>query len=298
MSAYASQSITKSESQIVKKNPIVPVSQLDSSKIIITDPYLKKEDKKYYSYVLYRQVDEKSITCAFETPLLRNVFGIKFYGEDTITEDQKNYSMVLTYLTKDVTPELDNENNIFKTFLDGYKDTAIKFLVKHSDIIVKKQLNQIGKDVLEHMLDSLFSFPVKQKVKPDGTFYPVNITVKIPKNRVTYVPEIGVFRDNSRDTIKVDSMDELIELFPAGSTCKLIIKPKISFVNKKMHVTFTLVQIKGFTTERVTISKEDYAFSDSGNIKSSSTNPSSSVSNFGTETVVVDSDEEIDVSDA
>ncbi len=291
----------------MSSSAIISVSELKSKKnsVIITKLKYNKDTKKYSAAFLYI-VDKSANLFGFETSSLRVDFGASYFGsqnKDTITpEEQRNYSIM--FRPDMSSPEFIEQSEAFMEFLDTLKEMAISFGIENSQLILKRKFDMSQKEM---MVETSFTYPVKQKAKPDGTFYSPNIQVKIPKNKESGLPDISLFRDHAGniEQINLVSWEQLQEIAPRGVRCKAIFRPMLSFVNKCMNFTLRLVQLKVFTVDKLTIPKS-YAFSDTPmevkkTTEHATENPSDD--NFGTEPMIVESDEdqdaeEVDVTDA
>ena len=288
---------------------VISISNLDSKKVIITKLKLNKATKKYSAAFLNVEGKQGNLF-AFETSYISVVFPPTYFGEqnkDTIVpEEQRNYSIV--FRPNGGSMEVPEQTERFMEFLDDLKNMAIDFGIENSGTVLKRKFEKTQRDLMK---DTSFTCPVNQKVSPDGTMYPPNITIKVPKKQETNLPDISLFRDNSGTIEQVslvsdehgDVWDKLKEVVSKGAKCKAIIRPMITFVNKAMNFTLRLVQLKVFTVDRVTIPKT-YAFSDvpmaiKDEAEGSSEEVGVSGTDFGGDTIVVESDDEgVDVSDA
>ncbi len=274
-------------------------NEIDNKKFVITNPKINPTNKRVTCALLHKNGEQANLF-AFELPVVRIAFPPNYYGEkdkDTIiAEENKNYSFVVVAYEGSMEDPKNTDNMMY--FIDELKNMVIDFGIDHSDKILKKKFTQAQR---ETMIDTSFSYPVKQKAKPDGTFYPSNITIKIPKNRETNLPDVSVYIDHLGKIEKaaIESWDQLKEIMNKNCVCKAIIRPVISVINKSINFTFRLVQIKVFKIDKVTIPK-DYAFSDAP-LPVTNTDASADDKPFGIDTVVIESDEDqddVDVTDA
>ena len=277
---------------------IIPVSNLDSKKIIITKLKLNKATKKYSAAFLHVEGKQANLF-AYETSYLSIDFPPNYYGEQNkdliVTEEQKNYSIV--FRPNGGTMEVVEQTERFMEFNEDLKNMAIDFGIENSATILKKKFDKSNREI---MVETSFTYPIKQKQKPDGEFYPPNITVKIPKKKDSYLPDISLFIDHNGtiNQVELTSWEQFKELASKGTKCKAIIRVILSFVNKSMNFTFRLVQLKLFTVDKLTIPRS-YAFSDVPMVVKNTEEDEIGVSNdFSGETIIVESDEEVDVSDA
>jgi len=274
--------------------------------IIITDPKKDKETGQLRAAFLHKRNNQAN-TFAIETTPVKVAFSPTYYGENNkdsiVPEENRNYSFV-TSPNGGTLEIVENTKNFMNSLKKIKTDVVDPYYVKHSLLVSKKKVDAHNKDV---MIETSVTYSVKEnKQKPDGTFYDPNITVKI--NKKNGLPDLSLFIEKNGvvNQVEVTSFTQLQELLPRGTICKMIIRLIISFVNKSMHVSFRLVQLKIYAVDKLTIPKT-YAFSDTpmvkneSSIKSDSSDtdevPDKNVFGIG-ETVVVESDEEIDVENA
>jgi hypothetical protein len=285
---------------------VISISNLDSKKIIITKLKLNKTTKKYSAAFLNIEGKQANLF-AFETSYLSIDFPPNYYGEQNkdsiVPDEQRNYSIV--FRPNGGSMEVSDQSERFMEFLDDLKNMAIDFGIDNSGTVLKKKFDKSQREI---MVETSFTSPVKQKAKADGTLYPPNVTVKIPKRKESNFPDISLFKDHAGTIEQIDlnvfdSWDKFKEIAAKGIKCKAIIRPMLSFINKSMNFTLRLVQLKVFTVDKLTIPRS-YAFSD---VPMISHNPDESTekddvgisaTEFGGETIIVESDEEVDVSDA
>jgi hypothetical protein len=281
---------------------IITLSKLNSKNIIITKPKLNKITKKYTAAALHVEGKQANLF-AIETSYLSIDFAPNHYGEQNkdiiIPEEQKNWSLVVR--PNGGSMEVPEQTEIFMGFMDDFKIMGVDYAIENSALLLKKKFDISQRDIVS---ETSFTFPVKQKQKPDGEFYPPNIAIKIPKKKESNLPDISLFLDHNGkiEQVELSSWEQFKELAARNVKCKAIIRPMISFINKSMNITFRLVQLKLFVVDKLSIPRS-YAFSDSPMIKVEVSNEveteiENGIDTFGAETIIVESDEEIDVTNA
>jgi hypothetical protein len=283
---------------------VISISNLDSKKIIITKLKLNKATKKYSAAFLHVEGKQANVF-AYETSYLSIDFPPNYYGEQNkdsiVPEEQRNYSIVLR--PNGGSMEVPEQTESFMGFNEDLKNMAVDFAIENSQTILKKKFEKSQRDI---MIETSFTYPIKQKQKPDGEFYPPNIAVKIPKKKDSNLPDFSLFIDNNGkiEQVELTSWEQLKDLAAKNIKCKAIIRVMLSFVNKSMNFTFRLVQLKLFTVDKLSIPRS-YAFSDVPMVKSEAERDENASDaeldegvKFGIETIIVESDEEIDVSNA
>ena len=280
---------------------IIPIHSLDSKNIIITKLKFNKATKKHSAAFLHVAGKQANLF-AFETSYLSIDFPPNYYGEQNkdsiVPEEQRNYSIV--FRPNGGSMEVPEQTERFMGFCEDLKNMAVDFGIENSASIFKTKFDKSQRDM---MMDTSFNFPIKRKQKPDGELYPPNITVKLSKNKETSFPDCSLFIDHNGaiQQVELTSFDQFKELASKGTKCKAIVRVILSFVNKSLYFTMRLVQLKLFIVDKLSISKS-YAFSDVPmTIKNSEESSEDNIgiqNEFSGETIIVESDEEVDVSDA
>jgi hypothetical protein len=248
----------KEEEDKQKFIPIIKINNLTSKNVIITK--LKFDKNKKPSAIFLNIDNKKSYSFGFETSIFTVTFSPSYFGEQNkekhVPEDQRNYSMVLR--PNGGMMENAEQTETTMKFLEELKNLSIDYGIENSNMNIFKR--KFDPSQREMMVETSYNWPFKPRAQPDGTFYPVSVTVKIPKIKNTNIPDILFFTDKSKLPIEITSWEDLKERLPPGIKCILILKPILSFVNKQMCFTLRLLQIMVFTNDKITMPKE-YAFS-------------------------------------
>ena len=257
---------------------------LDIKTTVITNPKLNKN--KQLSAGIINDLTRSAVY--IETPYLINAFGITSYdGGKVISEEQKTYSITL----KAVGGQNENPEDVLKLFnyLKDLDEKAIDYGLLHSQQFFKKKYEQTQRSIL---VDLLYNRCVKPSIGSDGTVYPDKLTLKIMKNDAM-LPDVLVFKD-SPNPLEINSWETLQNLIGKGMPVKVIMQPRLYFVNNKMGINGRILQIKLPNFEKVGRPIK-YAFSEEAvelkplQEKVTSTPVDNTVTN--------DSDEEVDDSD-
>jgi hypothetical protein len=257
---------------------------LDIKTTVITNPKLNKN--KQLSAGIINDLTRSAVY--IETPYLINAFGITSYdGGKVISEEQKTYSITL----KAVGGQNENAEDVLKLFnyLKDLDEKAIDYGLLHSQQFFKKKYEQTQRSIL---VDLLYNRCVKPSIGSDGTVYPDKLTLKIMKND-SMLPDVLVFKD-SPNPLEINSWETLQNLIGKGMPVKVIMQPRLYFVNNKMGINGRILQIKLPNFEKVGRPIK-YAFSEEAvelkplQEKVTSTPVDNTVTN--------DSDEEVDDSD-
>jgi len=257
---------------------------LDIKTTVITNPKLNKN--KQLSAGIINDLTRSAVY--IETPYLINAFGITSYdGGKVISEEQKTYSITL----KAVGGQNENPEDVLKLFnyLKDLDEKAIDYGLLHSQQFFKKKYEQTQRSIL---VDLLYNRCVKPSIGSDGTVYPDKLTLKIMKND-SMLPDVLVFKD-SPNPLEINSWETLQNLIGKGMPVKVIMQPRLYFVNNKMGINGRILQIKLPNFEKVGRPIK-YAFSEEA-VESKPLQEkvtSTPVDN----TVTNDSDEEVDDSD-
>lgn len=280
-------------------NPVISINDLNTNDIVITK--LKFDKNKRPTAAFINVKNKPACVAAFESCTLNIAFEPNYFGENdekkNIPEEQRNYTMVARPYTNEISSDSEGsdpnkELELMMSFLENLKDKAIDFGIENSKEILKKKFTP---DQREIMADTSFSYPFKPKTKPDGTLYPVSISIKVPKNKDNN-PDVPVFRklNNNIEEVKIYDWDTMKQICAPNTKFRAILKPIISIVNKNVYFTLRLVQMLIYAVEKAYIPKT-YAFSDASkyNIAQNTTKmietETEVISNDG---MVVDSEEE------
>jgi hypothetical protein len=238
---------------------VLTAKSLDIETTLITNPKLNK-NKQLSAGI----INSKTRSAVYiETPYLINPFGISSYdGGKTITEEQRTYSLSL----KAAGGQSENTEEIQALFnyLKALDEKAIDYGLLHSQQIFKKKYEESQRNIL---VDLLYNRCVKPSVSTDGTVYPDKITLKVMKNE-QMKPDVLVFKD-SPTPLEINSWDDLQNVVPKGTAIKVIMQPRLYFVNGKMGINFRVLQIKLPNFEKVG-RPITYAFSETPSEVSSS----------------------------
>jgi hypothetical protein len=214
---------------------------LDIETVVITVPKLNK-NKQLSAGI----INSKTKSAVYiETPYLINPFGVTSYdGGKAIADDQRTYSLSV----KAAGGQNENTDDI-KTLFDFLKaldEKVIDYCQVNSQQIFKKKYEVGQRSILA---DLLFNRGVKPSVAQDGTVYPDKITLKIMKNE-QLLPDVLVFKDSEKP-LDFSGWDSLQNIIPKGVAIKVIMQPKIYFVNGKAGINFRVLQVKLPNFERV-----------------------------------------------
>lgn len=238
---------------------VLTAKSLDIETTLITNPKLNK-NKQLSAGI----INSKTRSAVYiETPYLINPFGISSYdGGKTISDDQRTYSLSL----KASGGQNENAEEIQSLFnyLKALDEKAIDYGILHSQQIFKKKYEESQRGIL---VDLLYNRCVKPSVSADGTVYPDKITLKVMKNEQMQ-PDVLVFKD-SPTPLEMNSWDTLQNIVPKGTAVKVIMQPRLYFVNGKMGINFRVLQIKLPNFEKVG-RPITYAFSETPSEQSSS----------------------------
>ena len=220
---------------------VLTAKSLDIETTLITNPKLNK-NKQLSAGI----INSKTRSAVYiETPYLINPFGISSYdGGKTITEDQRTYSLSL----KAAGGQNENTEDIQALFnyLKALDEKAIDYGLLHSQQIFKKKYEESQRSIL---VDLLYNRCVKASVGTDGTVYPDKITLKVMKNE-QMLPDVLVFKD-SPTPLEINNWDTLQNTIPKGTAIKVIMQPRLYFVNGKMGINFRVLQVKLPNFEKV-----------------------------------------------
>lgn len=233
---------------------VLTAKSLDIKTTLITNPKLNKN--KQLSAGIINTNSKTPGAVYIETPYLINPFGISSYdGGKTITEEQRTYSISL----KAAGGQNENVEEIQTLFnyLKELDEKAIDYGILHSQQIFKKKYDASQRSIL---VDLLYNRCVKPSVGQDGTVYPDKITLKVMKNE-QMKPEVLVFKD-SPTPLEIENWEHLQNIVPKGTAIKVIMQPRLYFVNGKMGINFRVHQIKLPNFEKVG-RPITYAFSES-----------------------------------
>ena len=192
----------------------------------------------------------------------------------------------------------------FMAFLEDLKNMSIDFGIENSNQnILKKKFDQSQREI---MMETSYSYPFKPRSQPDGTFYPTTVSVKVPRNKDTMQPELLCVKNHlgKIENVEISTWEDLKIIAAAGTKCKAMIQPILSFVNKQLCFTLRIKQLQVFTYDKITI-PTTYAFSDvpigiidNGKEKESgNTDEDEHVVTVDSEEHVIESDVEVDVDD-
>ena len=231
---------------------VLTAKSLNIETIVISNPKINKTNKQLTAAIL----NETTKSALYiETPYLINPFGVTSYdGGKTISEEQRSYSLSIKAQGRQ-NESVDEINVLFDT-LKKLDEKAIDYCQTHSQTIFKKKYESHQRDILA---DLLFNRGVKPSIGKDGTVYPDKISLKIMKNDKLQ-PEILVFKDSDKP-LEISSFDELIANIPSGLAIKVILQPKIYFVNGKAGINYRVLQVKLPNFEKVG-RPTGYAFSE------------------------------------
>lgn len=220
---------------------VLTAKSLDIETTLITNPKLNKSKQLSAGII-----NSKTRSAVYiETPYLINPFGISSYdGGKTISEDQRTYSLSL----KAAGGQNENAEEIQALFnyLKALDEKAIDYGLLHSQQIFKKKYEESQRSIL---VDLLYNRCVKPSVSTDGTVYPDKITLKVMKNE-QMLPDVLVFKD-SPTPLEISSWDALQNAIPKGTAIKVIMQPRLYFVNGKMGINFRVLQVKLPNFEKV-----------------------------------------------
>jgi hypothetical protein len=240
---------------------VIPITALNSNNIIITK--LKFDKNKKPSAIFLNVQDKKGCSFIFESCTMTVAFAATYFGENNkdklIPEDQRNYSIV--FRPNGGNMDIPEESSKMMDFLDDLKNMAIDYGIENSNQnILKKKFDQSQREI---MMETSFSYPFKERYQPDGSPYPKTISIKIPRNKDTFLPELLFVRDHlgKIDEITLSDWNDLKTMVPPGAKCRGMIQPILSFVNKQLCFTLRMKQLKVYTNDKITIPKT-YAFSD------------------------------------
>lgn len=256
---------------------------LDIKTTVITNPKLNKN--KQLTAGIINELTRSALY--IETPYLVNPFGITSYdGGKVISEEQRTWSVTLKALGS----QTENPDDVIKlfNFLKELDEKAIDYGLLHSLQFFKKKYEQSQRSIL---VDLLYNRCIKPSIGSDGTVYPDKITLKIMKNDMM-LPDVLVFKD-SPNPLEINSWEALQNLVGKGMPIKVIMQPRLYFVNNKMGINARVLQIKLPNYEKIGRPIK-YAFSEE--ITETNTTlekiNSLSVDNTITNDSVEDSDEE------
>ena len=220
---------------------------------LITNPKLNKN--KQLSAGIINAVTHSAVY--IETPYLINPFGLSSFDGGNgkgMQEEAKTWSLVL----KAAGGQNENVEDIANLFayLKALDEKAIDFAILHSQTIFKKKYDDSQRSII---VDLLYNRCVKPSIAADGTVYPDKITMKVMKND-QMLPDVLVFK-SSPTPIEISSWEMLQNIIPKGSPIKVIMQPRLYFVNGKMGINCRVLQIKLPNVEKVG-RPLTYAFSD------------------------------------
>jgi len=220
---------------------VLTAKTLDIETTLITNPKLNK-NKQLSAGI----INSKTRSAVYiETPYLINPFGISSYdGGKTITEEQRTYSISLK-AAGGQNENLEEIQTLFN-YLKELDEKAIDYGLIHSQQIFKKKYEESQRSIL---VDLLYNRCVKPSVGQDGTVYPDKITLKVMKNE-QMKPDVLVFKD-SPTPLEIENWDHLQDIVPKGTAIKVIMQPRLYFVNGKMGINFRVLQIKLPNFEKV-----------------------------------------------
>lgn len=276
---------------------VIPIKTLDSKNVIITK--LRFDKNKKPSAIFLNVDGKKGSTFIFETCIMTVAFAANYFGENNkekiVPDEQRNYSIV--FRPNGGNMDVPEDSARFMAFLEDLKNMSIDYGIENSNQnILKKKFDQSQREI---MMETSYSYPFKPRQQPDGTFYPVTVSVKIPKNKDTLQPELLCVKNHlgKIETVEISSWEDMKNFAPAGAKCKAMIQPILSFVNKQLCFTLRVKQLQVYTYDKVTI-PTTYAFSDvpSGIVEKSGDDNENDVT-VDTEDHVVESDVEVDVDD-
>lgn len=232
---------------------VLTAKSLDIETTLITNPKLNK-NKQLSAGI----INSKTRSAVYiETPYLINPFGISSYdGGKTITEEQRTYSISLKAQAGGQNENVEEIQTLFN-YLKELDEKAIDYGLMHSQQIFKKKYEESQRSIL---VDLLYNRCVKPSVSQDGTVYPDKITLKVMKNE-QMKPDVLVFKD-SPTPLEIENWDHLQNIVPKGTAIKVIMQPRLYFVNGKMGINFRVLQIKLPNFEKVG-RPITYAFSES-----------------------------------
>jgi hypothetical protein len=224
---------------------------LDIETIVLTTPKLNK-NKQLSSGI----INTKTKSAVYiETPYLINPFGVTSYdGGKAIADEQRSYSLSLK-ASGGQNENIEEISSLF-SFLKALDEKTIDFCQVNSQMIFKKKYEPAQRTILA---DMLFNRGVKPSVAQDGTIYPDKITLKIMKNN-QMLPDVLVFKDSDKP-LDISGWDSLQEIIQKGIPVKVIMQPKVYFVNGKAGINFRALQIKLPNFEKVS-RPVTYAFSE------------------------------------
>ena len=239
--------------KLKRMQSIITTKNLDIETTIITNPKLDK-NKRLTAAI----INNKTKSALYiESPELINPFGLSAYdgGSKDMKESDKSWSLVL----KAQGPQSENPEDIasFFKYFKSLDEKVIDYGLSNSLTIFKKKYDESQRGIL---VDLLYNRCVKPSVGQDGTVYPDKITLKVMKT-LEGLPDVLVFKDSPKP-IKIETWDELQNIIPKGSPIKVIMQPRLYFVNGKMGINFRVLQIKLQNIEKIG-RPSTYAFSDS-----------------------------------
>jgi hypothetical protein len=288
----------------MSNSAVIPIKSLDSKNIIITK---LRFDKNKKPSAIYLNVDgKKGSSFIFETCVMTVAFAANYFGENNkekiVPEEQRNYSIV--FRPNGGNMDVPEDSARFMAFLEDLKNMSIDFGIENSNQnILKKKFDQSQREI---MMETSYSYPFKPRSQPDGTFYPTTVSVKVPRNKDTMQPELLCVKNHlgKIENVEISTWEDLKIIAAAGTKCKAMIQPILSFVNKQLCFTLRIKQLQVFTYDKITI-PTTYAFSDvpigiidNGKEKeSSNADEDEHVVTVDSEEHVVESDVEVDVDD-
>tara|TARA_A100001015_G_scaffold273340_1_gene328712 strand:+ start:4667 stop:5488 length:822 start_codon:yes stop_codon:yes gene_type:complete len=225
------------------QNNIIKAVDFKPEMVRITDPRLNK-DKKLTAAILNA---ETGSPLYIETAAMNSPYGLSCY--------EGSYSIVLKDETSDPDSVTANKN-LFQSF-KTVNDMTIDYVMKHSKMIMKKELNESQRIIAETQFNACVS---QDKNGVD------QIKLKVQKKRDDDMPDMLVFKNSSEPidlskdkSISVESSWEyLSELLPRNGSLKCIMQPRIYFVNGKTGVNFRVFQV--LVPNVIKVSRPDTVF--------------------------------------
>lgn len=235
---------------------VVKLHEINLDDVIITKPKLGK-NKKLTAAILNGKTNG---ALYLETPPLNTVFGLDYFGSKDgkdIKDEDKQWSFLLKPSSNKDYAEITEKS---------WEKSRLLFIEKPIDWGVENSVAIFKKKVSKETIAAKCTSQFKQNIAKDGTVYPEQINVKIPRNMENFLPNVLVFK-NSPEPIEITSWQELQNMLPPNTLVQLIIQPQISFNSTGGYgINFKALQILILESKK-TSKPSTYAFSTMPQIK-------------------------------